>query len=175
MPWVPGFGAHGGEQVMHMANGQPKVVPFKSDSDGSRPVSPPLPQVLLRLQERFFPALQERLQPMFDEADDALFELAGRAASNLEQNACFESLREVRVRRRDIEQGMARRLRQGLQQLVQELPAPVDAEASRAGELSLVEHDELEQLVAAEDRKSTRLNSSHVAISYAVFCLQKKI
>src|SRR5207253_8130401 len=26
----------------------------------------------------------------------------------------------------------------------------------------------------AEDRKSTRLNSSHVAISYAVFCLKKK-
>src|SRR5207253_8699855 len=28
--------------------------------------------------------------------------------------------------------------------------------------------------VAHEDRKSTRLNSSHVAISYAVFCLKKK-
>src|SRR5690625_5772884 len=27
----------------------------------------------------------------------------------------------------------------------------------------------------AEDRKSTRLNSSHVARSYAVFCLKKKI
>src|SRR5437660_5961449 len=26
----------------------------------------------------------------------------------------------------------------------------------------------------AGDRKSTRLNSSHVAISYAVFCLKKK-
>src|SRR5207249_10775086 len=26
----------------------------------------------------------------------------------------------------------------------------------------------------AEDRKSTRLNSSHVSISYAVFCLKKK-
>src|SRR5437660_4743834 len=26
-----------------------------------------------------------------------------------------------------------------------------------------------------KDRKSTRLNSSHVAISYAVFCLKKKI
>src|SRR5207253_3815987 len=25
-----------------------------------------------------------------------------------------------------------------------------------------------------QDRKSTRLNSSHVAISYAVFCLKKK-
>src|SRR5690606_10432764 len=28
--------------------------------------------------------------------------------------------------------------------------------------------------VPAEDRKSTRLNSSHVKISYAVFCLKKK-
>src|SRR5207253_11358112 len=28
--------------------------------------------------------------------------------------------------------------------------------------------------VPHEDRKSTRLNSSHVAISYAVFCLKKK-
>src|SRR5207253_8908599 len=27
---------------------------------------------------------------------------------------------------------------------------------------------------ASGDRKSTRLNSSHVAISYAVFCLKKK-
>src|SRR5436853_4859252 len=27
---------------------------------------------------------------------------------------------------------------------------------------------------AAEDRKSTRLNSSHLGISYAVFCLKKK-
>src|SRR5436305_6712868 len=34
----------------------------------------------------------------------------------------------------------------------------------------------LEQVGAgvAEDRKSTRLNSSHVRISYAVFCLKKK-
>src|SRR5690625_6486807 len=29
-------------------------------------------------------------------------------------------------------------------------------------------------VVGRQDRKSTRLNSSHVAISYAVFCLKKK-
>src|SRR5438876_3457859 len=29
-------------------------------------------------------------------------------------------------------------------------------------------------LVALQDRKSTRLNSSHPSISYAVFCLKKK-
>src|SRR5258705_3811792 len=28
--------------------------------------------------------------------------------------------------------------------------------------------------VSTEDRKSTRLNSSHLGISYAVFCLKKK-
>src|SRR5258707_6512728 len=30
------------------------------------------------------------------------------------------------------------------------------------------------QLVGGADRKSTRLNSSHANISYAVFCLKKK-
>src|SRR3989442_10904251 len=30
------------------------------------------------------------------------------------------------------------------------------------------------QRIARRDRKSTRLNSSHVRISYAVFCLKKK-
>src|SRR5207342_3822523 len=30
------------------------------------------------------------------------------------------------------------------------------------------------QIGQVEDRKSTRLNSSHVKISYAVFCLKKK-
>src|SRR5438067_6122619 len=29
-------------------------------------------------------------------------------------------------------------------------------------------------LAVGQDRKSTRLNSSHVSISYAVFCLKKK-
>ena len=33
---------------------------------------------------------------------------------------------------------------------------------------------ELEKLLQDQDRKSTRLNSSHGYISYAVFCLKKK-
>src|SRR3712207_7880681 len=34
--------------------------------------------------------------------------------------------------------------------------------------------NELEIWYAPQDRKSTRLNSSHANISYAVFCLKKK-
>src|SRR5205807_6274246 len=39
------------------------------------------------------------------------------------------------------------------------------------GDMYQNEHDEL---FASIDRKSTRLNSSHLVISYAVFCLKKK-
>src|SRR5256886_7216620 len=35
-------------------------------------------------------------------------------------------------------------------------------------------HDSKSRRGFAEDRKSTRLNSSHSQISYAVFCLKKK-
>src|SRR3712207_8120917 len=35
------------------------------------------------------------------------------------------------------------------------------------------EASELEKQYGVEDRKSTRLNSSHANISYAVFCLKK--
>src|SRR3712207_8766312 len=34
--------------------------------------------------------------------------------------------------------------------------------------------EELDEVSAFVDRKSTRLNSSHANISYAVFCLKKK-
>src|SRR5438034_5477567 len=34
--------------------------------------------------------------------------------------------------------------------------------------------ESLEKFETTQDRKSTRLNSSHTVISYAVFCLKKK-
>src|SRR2546421_11868093 len=42
-----------------------------------------------------------------------------------------------------------------------------------AGLLAAVSPRQRDRLVAAIDRKSTRLNSSHDQISYAVFCLKK--
>src|SRR5690349_23732536 len=44
----------------------------------------------------------------------------------------------------------------------------------RAEPSELDERERGMQLGEAIDRKSTRLNSSHVEISYAVFCLKKK-
>src|SRR5256885_13253116 len=43
-----------------------------------------------------------------------------------------------------------------------------------ADQLRRIEEIEEFQRAADQDRKSTRLNSSHLVISYAVFCLKKK-
>src|SRR5690625_6084171 len=50
-------------------------------------------------------------------------------------------------------------------------PDGVRLAAGGSSDRSLVVFD---RETARGDRKSTRLNSSHVAISYAVFCLKKK-
>src|SRR5207249_11065001 len=47
--------------------------------------------------------------------------------------------------------------------------------AADAEEGTVLEHtQQLHLRRRGQDRKSTRLNSSHVSISYAVFCLKKK-
>src|SRR2546426_6851031 len=57
-------------------------------------------------------------------------------------------------------------------------PAPLLALLQVRGDRrrSLARQDEYAHttLVTLADRKSTRLNSSHLVISYAVFCLKKK-
>src|SRR5688572_33431916 len=60
-----------------------------------------------------------------------------------------------------------------------DLPVPGDTPSSFAERAAGLPERRLVELAAyapqwARDRKSTRLNSSHSQISYAVFCLKKK-
>src|SRR3712207_6908667 len=55
----------------------------------------------------------------------------------------------------------------------------IEPALAKAREIAAIAEAHREELAAsgageAEDRKSTRLNSSHANISYAVFCLKKK-
>src|SRR5256885_7274775 len=45
---------------------------------------------------------------------------------------------------------------------------------ARRGNASLPVQCAVVSVIGIQDRKSTRLNSSHLVISYAVFCLKKK-
>src|SRR3712207_8632894 len=78
----------------------------------------------------------------------------------------FRSLHGDRCRRRRVER------RQELAELLDERQVRADVLADRAaaGDVHRVRHE----VAAQGDRKSTRLNSSHANISYAVFCLKKK-
>src|SRR5256885_10233686 len=61
-------------------------------------------------------------------------------------------------------------------------PNTMDSESPRSIDILLVEDNAAdvrltEEILAeskVQDRKSTRLNSSHLVISYAVFCLKQK-
>src|SRR5256885_2442885 len=61
-----------------------------------------------------------------------------------------------------------------------EVPAALHARLDRRHHEDAVQHrlaqerDEADGGAHRQDRKSTRLNSSHLVISYAVFCLKKK-
>src|SRR6266508_2554876 len=70
------------------------------------------------------------------------------------------------------EAGAAPHRRRPERRISRDLCGPARARSRRAPRAQ----PEREQPLAArrQDRKSTRLNSSHVAISYAVFCLKKK-
>src|SRR3712207_7924749 len=82
----------------------------------------------------------------------------------------FRSLHLVGSYRRELE--LARRMRQLFPDLDDALAVEMRAL------VSLGRIEEMRPLVDRAltiDRKSTRLNSSHANISYAVFCLKKKI
>ena len=142
-----------------MSGPRSKVVPIKPGSGGSGKgkdgvAMESMAAPLLRLQDRCRPLLQQFVQALFDQADDALFELADRAINNAEQNMYFESMREVRIKRRGIEQAVTRDLTENFRCLALGIsPAEVTDNAVdevSASNLSLVDHDELEEIVAVD-------------------------
>src|SRR5690606_41484946 len=81
------------------------------------------------------------------------------------------------VRRADHQRRVVRRSEEDPQR--RRLPAPCDAEVRHVVDVANAARTErlrgrVYWATAVQDRKSTRLNSSHVKISYAVFCLKKK-
>src|SRR5207245_9982739 len=55
-----------------------------------------------------------------------------------------------------------------------DVPQTNDVFVDRRGLVFAIDRDEGLSVLEFADRKSTRLNSSHGSISYAVFCLKKK-
>lgn len=112
-----------------------------------------LPASMHSLRDKARQQLQVMLRELFDRADDALFELADKAGNNHEQNLYFESMREVRIRRRAMEAAFFRSIDVSFAQLLDPYAYRDNSSEEREislEELSLVKNDELEELVATE-------------------------
>ena len=110
---------------------------------------PRVPARIAHVRDKARLLLTELLSGMFDQADDALFEMADRASSNHEQNIYFESMRVLRVERRRMDMLFRQNFDAGFHEI--QSRASVQAEPDLAtGNLSLVDDSELEEVVAVE-------------------------
>lgn len=127
-----------------------KVVSFSGQKPPARFSLPP---ALVRLRDASGQSLKSVLASFFDRADDALFELADRAGSNLDQTAYFDAMRELRLRRK----AMVVSILQYVSQAFNEIGKFQPQQAARSLEdvdedsLSLVDHSQLEQQVAVDN------------------------
>jgi hypothetical protein len=133
-----------------------------------------LPAAMHNLRDKARQHLQNLLRELFDKVDDAMFELADKADNNQDQNLYFDSMREVRIRRRAMETTFFRQIDIGFAQLL-------DANAYRdemteekqvsADDLSLVKNDELEEMVATD----TMINKANEQFAEAIQHLTLRI
>ena len=136
-----------------------KVVPLKPDTKIEsrrldRALLARLPVPVQAVQQKGKQILAGLLRTLFDKADDSLFELADRAVNNQDQNLYFESMREVRLKRRNVETQFADQIDSAFAVLAGGEARPDAADLSdddfSMDNLSLVQNDELEELVATD-------------------------
>jgi len=136
-----------------------KVVQLNPERSNAAVAQPPIvltrmPAAMHNLRDKARMQLQLFMQELFEKVDDALFSRADKATSNQDQNLYFDSMREVRIRRRSVEAAFFRNLDIKFAQLFDANAyasegAKSDAQVS-VDSLSLVKNDELEELVAIE-------------------------
>lgn len=128
------------------------VVPFSSALDKPSAVATgKVPLALIHIRDKAASLLKGYVQELFARADDALFEMADRATSNNEQNALFEAMRDLRLKRKNIERSFLQQLFESFADLNQhQIGAPPVLETYSFDSLSLVQDDALEESVAID-------------------------
>lgn len=128
-----------------------KVVPLKVPADQAA-VTPlaRLPVVLLQVRDKAAQQLKDGLQALFDNADDTLFEMADKAQNNVDQNTFFEAMRDLRLKRKNIERGFLEKFYESFVRIGQYEVGDMPSATVAYDKLALVPHDELERTVALD-------------------------
>jgi len=145
------------------------VVRLSKAAPEQSPTSPVgrLPVALTNVRDKAAQQLKAALQALFDNADDTLFEMADRATSNAEQNAFFEAMRDLRLKRKNIERGFLQKVFEAFATLNQyEIGKPAPLDAVSFDTLSLVQNDALEESVALDSMVAKVISRDATALSH---------
>ena len=148
-----------------MHNDQPPTV-YRADSRSVR--------LLHDCRDTAVAHLMGALQGMLDKVDDTLFDLAEKSESNAVQSTYFDAMREVRLRRRRMEEAFRRRFLQSYSRNAQtgSNAGPQDESGKAAlGDLTLVNNDDLEESLAI----TNMINKLEGAAKEELFALDKRL
>ena len=109
-----------------------------------------LPVILLQVRDKAAQQLRHGLQELFDNADDTLFEMADRARNDVEQNIFFEAMRDLRLKRKNIERGFLEQFFEAFVGLTQYDPTHNTLPRTLMFEDSAPRTDDMERSVAVE-------------------------
>src|SRR5690554_3649996 len=140
-------------------SGKSKVVHLsqvRSHDNGT--LQPRLPLPLIKLRDELAEQIRQLLRPVFENADDALFELAERAESNQGQGRFFDAMRELRLKRQRLEMAFIQGYSEAFKNLTAMPERRTQAPEISLESLSLVQNDELEERVAVESMVSKAKN-----------------
>lgn len=143
----------------------------RSSAKSAAAVRGSFPPVLHTVRGRARKLLNQRLQGLFNGADDALFEMADRSRSDADQNMYFDAMRELRLQRRHIVEDYGRRFYKGFDDLFDGHINGDNDDDLDAEDMSLLRNDELEVSVAVSGIVSKVLENH----SNAVLCLTRRI
>ncbi|WP_044872143.1 DUF1631 domain-containing protein [Pseudomonas sp. LFM046] len=146
-----------------------KVVPLTKAAAQQTPTSAVgrLPVALIQVRDKAALQLKQTLQGLFDNADDTLFEMADRATTNAEQNAFFEAMRDLRLKRKSIERTFLQKVLESFSALSQyEIGSAPKLDAVSFDSLSLVQNDELEETVALDAMVAKVMNRDGIALGH---------
>ncbi|MBC8995041.1 DUF1631 domain-containing protein [Pseudomonas sp. N40(2020)] len=129
-----------------------KVVPLHKAATDQANHSPlaRLPVILLQVRDKAAQQLRHGLQELFDNADDTLFEMADRARNDVEQNIFFEAMRDLRLKRKNIERGFLEQFFEAFVGLTQNDSAHNALPRTLLYEESAPRTDDMERNVAVE-------------------------
>ncbi|MCJ8169879.1 DUF1631 domain-containing protein [Atopomonas sediminilitoris] len=103
-------------------------------------------QLLAGSRQLLVSTLSERISELFGQVDQTLFEAADQAESNQVQTLFFDSMREIRSRRGEIERHYLRLIAQKFSDFLEgKIPPPREMENLEADSLSLVQNEEYEE------------------------------